>query len=73
MNHAPQSYAPALTQALPGARVGDSPLRPDADAKVRGGFAYSSDLTATGMLWGATLRSPHPYARIRRIDTVRRP
>ena len=28
----------------------------------------SSDLTADGCLWGATLRSPHPYARIRSID-----
>ena len=35
---------------------------------MKGEFAYSSDLWADGMLWGTTLRSPHPYARIRSID-----
>ena len=41
---------------------------PTATLKVQGEFAYSSDLWAEGMLWGATLRSPHPHARIRAID-----
>ena len=45
--------------------VGDSPLRPDGTLKVAGEFAYASDLWMDGMLWGATLRSPHPRARIR--------
>ena len=57
----------ALTTSVAG-RVGDSPTRPDGALKVRGEFAYSSDLWADEMLWGATLRSPHPYARIRSID-----
>ena len=48
--------------------VGDSPLRPDGAQKTRGEFAYSSDLWADDMLWGATLRSPHPYARITGVD-----
>ncbi|MFC9972304.1 xanthine dehydrogenase subunit D [Spirillospora sp. NPDC127200] len=48
--------------------VGDSPLRPDGTLKVAGEFAYSSDLWMDGMLWGATLRSPHPRARIVSID-----
>jgi xanthine dehydrogenase D subunit len=48
--------------------VGESPLRPDGTLKVKGEFAYSSDLWMDDMLWGATLRSPHPYARIRSID-----
>ncbi|MFE3203815.1 xanthine dehydrogenase subunit D [Embleya sp. NPDC059237] len=48
--------------------IGDSPPRPDGTLKVRGEFAYSSDLWAEDMLWGATLRSPHPYARIVSID-----
>jgi xanthine dehydrogenase D subunit len=51
-----------------GGRVGDSPPRPDGTLKVRGEFAYSSDLWADHMLWGATLRSPHPYARIARLN-----
>ncbi|MBK9973093.1 MAG: xanthine dehydrogenase subunit D [Acidimicrobiaceae bacterium] len=42
--------------------------RPDGVAKVQGTFAFSSDLTADGFLWGATLRSPHPHARITGID-----
>jgi len=49
-------------------RIGESVLRHDGAAKVRGDFAYSSDLHVEGMLWGATVRSPHPYARILSID-----
>ncbi|WP_214109504.1 molybdopterin cofactor-binding domain-containing protein [Acrocarpospora catenulata] len=48
--------------------VGASVLRPDGTLKVTGEFAYSSDLWLDGMLWGATLRSPHPSAWIRSID-----
>jgi len=48
--------------------LGSSALRPDGISKVQGGFAFSSDLHAENMLWGATLRSPHPYARIVSID-----
>jgi xanthine dehydrogenase D subunit len=50
------------------AGVGASPRRPDGTPKVKGEFAYSSDLWMEGMVWGVTLRSPHPYARIRSID-----
>src|SRR6267378_2753570 len=49
-------------------RIGESVLRADGPAKVRGDFIYSSDLHVDGMLWGATVRSPHPYARILSID-----
>ncbi|MDT4919585.1 MAG: hypothetical protein QOI15_487, partial [Pseudonocardiales bacterium] len=49
-------------------RVGDSPLRPDGVQKVRGEFAYASDLWLDNMIWGVTLRSPHPHARIRSVD-----
>jgi CO/xanthine dehydrogenase Mo-binding subunit len=45
--------------------------RPDAPPKVQGAFAYSSDLSAAGMLWGHTLRSPHVHARIVAIDVSR--
>jgi CO/xanthine dehydrogenase Mo-binding subunit len=48
--------------------IGSSPVRPDANLKVRGEFAYSSDMWLDDMLWGATLRSPHPRARIVSID-----
>src|SRR5215212_1290531 len=49
-------------------RVGERVARHDAPPKVKGEFAYSSDLVAPGMLWGHTLRSPHPHARILGID-----
>jgi xanthine dehydrogenase D subunit len=48
-------------------RVGDSAVRPDGTLKVTGQFAYGSDLWADDMIWGATLRSPHPHARIASI------
>jgi len=48
--------------------IGSSPSRPDGALKARGQFAYSSDLWHEDMIWGATLRSPHPYAHIRGID-----
>jgi CO/xanthine dehydrogenase Mo-binding subunit len=48
--------------------VGTSAPRPDGVVKVRGEFAYSSDLWHEDMLWGATLRSPHPSARLTGID-----
>jgi xanthine dehydrogenase D subunit len=48
--------------------VGESVRRPDGVPKVTGDFAYASDLWADRMLWGATLRSPHPRARIRSIE-----
>jgi xanthine dehydrogenase D subunit len=50
--------------------VGTSVLRPDGVPKVEGAFQFSSDLWAEGMLWGATLRSPHPHARIVAIDVA---
>ncbi|CAB4754411.1 MAG: xanthine dehydrogenase subunit D [Actinobacteria bacterium] len=51
--------------------LGTSALRPDGVAKVTGEFSFSSDMRAENMLWGATLRSPHPYARITSIDTTK--
>jgi xanthine dehydrogenase D subunit len=52
-------------------RVGTSAARVDGAPKVLGAFAYGSDLWAEGMLFGATVRSPHPSARIRSIDASR--
>ncbi|MFC1414450.1 xanthine dehydrogenase subunit D [Streptacidiphilus sp. N1-12] len=48
--------------------IGGSPLRPDGTLKVRGEFAYSSDLWHEDMLWGMALRSPHAHARILSVD-----
>jgi CO/xanthine dehydrogenase Mo-binding subunit len=49
-------------------RIGELVPRADAPPKVQGAFAYASDLSAPGMLWGHTLRSPHAHARIRAVD-----
>jgi xanthine dehydrogenase D subunit len=59
---------PARGDTASGARVGDSPIRPDGTPKVQGRFAFASDLEADAMHWGRTLRSPHPHARIRSVD-----
>ncbi|MCW2882829.1 MAG: xanthine dehydrogenase subunit [Sphaerisporangium sp.] len=63
MTHTASSQSKAL-----GRGVGASVTRPDGDLKVTGEFAYSSDLYLADMLWGTTLRSPHPSAWIRSID-----
>ena len=63
-----------MTIAAPKTRlrgvVGESAPRVDAPPKVKGEFLYGSDLSREGMLYGATLRSPHAHARIMRIDAV---
>ena len=50
-------------------RIGENAPRPDGGPKVRGEFAFTADMWAQGMLWGATLRSPHPAARIVAVDS----
>ena len=49
--------------------VGKRPIRPDGVDKVTGRAQYGADLKLTGLLAGKVLRSPHPHARIRSIDT----
>ncbi|GII01850.1 molybdopterin cofactor-binding domain-containing protein [Planobispora takensis] len=56
------------TETRRGRGVGESVLRTDGTLKVTGEFAYSSDLYLADMIWGSTLRSPHPSAWIRSID-----
>jgi len=48
--------------------IGASVARPDAVDKVRGTARFADDLGFPGMLHGAVVRSPHPHARILRID-----
>lgn len=43
--------------------------RQDAGGKVTGKTRFMSDLSFPGMLWGSVLRSRHPHALIRSIDT----
>ena len=49
--------------------VGTRPVRPDGVDKVTGKAVFGPDFKTANMLEGAVLRSPHPHARIRSIDT----
>jgi xanthine dehydrogenase molybdenum-binding subunit len=52
--------------------IGRSVTRTDARVKVTGEARFSADrLPTDGVLYGKTLRSPHPYAEILRIDTAK--
>ncbi len=64
----PTRVGPGPTTFSPGG-IGESVRRPDGVPKVTGEFEFSSDMSLDGMLWGATLRSPHPSARIWLVDT----
>jgi len=64
---APRELADPASGIGAGGGVGASARRPDATLKVTGAFAYGSDLWMEDMIWGVTLRSPHPHARIRSI------
>lgn len=66
-SRAPADATGTLVSEVAGG-IGESAARSDGPAKVRGDFAFASDLWVENMVWGATLRSPHPYARIRSID-----
>jgi CO/xanthine dehydrogenase Mo-binding subunit len=49
--------------------VGHSTPRIDALERVTGRAKYTDDVMLPGMLYAKVLRSPHPHARIRSIDT----
>jgi CO/xanthine dehydrogenase Mo-binding subunit len=48
--------------------VGNPTPRVEGEQKVTGKAVYAVDVTLPDMLWGKILRSPIPYARIKRID-----
>jgi CO/xanthine dehydrogenase Mo-binding subunit len=57
----PSAYGKVFGQPL--ARV-------DGPEKVTGKAKYSADINLPGTLWGKSLRSPYPHARIVSIDTT---
>ena len=75
MTTVPGAPAPAVPVSQDAGRadagVGASAQRPDGTLKVTGEFAFSSDLWMADMLWGTTLRSTHPRARVRSMDVTR--
>ena len=51
--------------------IGKPIARKDARAKVLGQARYVDDLSLPGTIYGKVLRSVHPHARIRSIETAR--
>jgi len=49
--------------------VGTNPVKHDGPDKVMGRAKFSADYFVPGMLYGKILRSPHPHAIIKSIDT----
>src|ERR1700722_18292069 len=49
--------------------IGTRPIRHDGVDKVTGRAKYGADVQLSGLLFGATVRSPHAHARIVSIDT----
>ena len=56
------------TSMAPLNTVGHAHPRIDALERVTGKATYTNDIQLPGMLYARILRSPHPHARIRRID-----
>ena len=50
--------------------VGTRPVRPDGVDKVTGKARFGADYSLPGMLHGKVLRSPHPHAILKSIDTT---
>src|SRR5215475_16009425 len=49
--------------------IGKNYVTPDMYAKVTGKSKYAEDFRADGMLFAKLLLSPHPHARVTRLDT----
>ncbi len=62
------NVVPPGTRRLEVGRVGELLPRVDAIPKATGDFAYASDLSTAGMLYGHTVRSTHVHARVAAID-----
>lgn len=67
-----EAPAHATTSGLtPLATIGHASARIDAVERTTGAATYTGDVKLPGMLYALVLRSPHPHARIGRIDTSR--
>ncbi|HXN05180.1 MAG TPA: molybdopterin cofactor-binding domain-containing protein [Candidatus Acidoferrum sp.] len=51
--------------------VGKPLIKPDAFSKVSGQTKFADDMALPRMVYGRILRSPHPHARILRVDASR--
>lgn len=59
---------PGVATPVAPALIGHSVPRPDVPPKIDGSFEFSNDVAVPGMLFGATVRSPHPHARLLDVD-----
>ncbi|MBL9045329.1 MAG: xanthine dehydrogenase family protein molybdopterin-binding subunit [Myxococcales bacterium] len=64
----PDGTPPAWRDNQSLAQVGKSPTRIDGADKVSGRARYTADIVRPGMLHAKVLRSPHPHARVHRVD-----
>lgn len=64
--------SPAMLEPEPVAKsyIGTNVRRIDAPSKVSGRLRYAGDMIMPGMLHMQVLRSPHPHAAIKSIDTA---
>src|SRR3712207_4917100 len=53
------------------ALVGRPHARVEGEEKVTGRARYAADIRLSGLLYARVLRSPHPHARVRRVETAR--
>src|SRR5215470_13942538 len=58
-----------MSQATNYKVIGTRPIRHDGLDKVTGRAIYGADVQMAGLVHGRILRSPHPHARIKSIDT----
>lgn len=63
-----RAQIPAVKPVSPMTTVGHATPRIDAVARVTGRAIYTGDIQLPGMLYARVLRSPHPHARVVRID-----
>ena len=49
--------------------IGQPTPRMEGERTVTGGAIYTADVSLPGIIWGRSLRSPYPHARITRVDT----
>src|SRR5262249_4128290 len=58
------------SMAGPSSLIGAPVPRLEGPAKVTGQALYTADVNLPGTLWAKVLRSPHPHARIVRVDAA---
>ena len=65
----PADEPPALPVNAELAVIGKPTPRVDGRLKVTGAARYTADVRLPGMLFARVVRSPHPHARVKSIDT----